>query len=306
MNSYPKVFVIVVTYCGRQWYNKCFTSLRVSSLPVNTIVVDNTPGFEDVNYIRKKFPEIHLIKPETNLGFGRGNNLGIKYALEHDADYIFLLNQDTWLCDSKMFDKLINVSITHPEFGILSPLHLKSDEKTINMMLEHKTGTTSFAILVDLYKNTIKDVYSTNYINAAAWLLPRITIDIVGGFNPMFSQYGEDDDYLNRVLYHKLKVGVCPNICLVHDHQNTVLPFADNKSKYFHQLEILVRLNNINYTSILFNQINHLIKKIFCSIITFKYVDLKIYVSDLFYVIKNFKMVRYCRYNNRMIQRSWL
>ena len=54
----PNIFVIIVTYKGMRWYDKCFSSLRESTLPVHTIVVDNTPGEEEANYIREHYPEI--------------------------------------------------------------------------------------------------------------------------------------------------------------------------------------------------------------------------------------------------------
>ena len=70
-----KIFVIIVTYKGKQWYDRCFCSLRESTTPVLPIVVDNTPGEEDANYISEHYPEAHLIKPDENLGFGKANNL---------------------------------------------------------------------------------------------------------------------------------------------------------------------------------------------------------------------------------------
>ena len=57
-----KIFAIIVTYKGQQWYDRCFTSLRNSSIPVQTIVVDNASDDGTVEYIRENFPEIHLIE----------------------------------------------------------------------------------------------------------------------------------------------------------------------------------------------------------------------------------------------------
>ena len=48
-----KLFVIVVTYKGMQWYDRCFASLRESTLPVQTIVVDNASGDGSVEYIKE-------------------------------------------------------------------------------------------------------------------------------------------------------------------------------------------------------------------------------------------------------------
>ena len=89
-----KVFVIIVTYKGKRWYDRCFGSLRQSTIPLQTIVVDNASNDGTVDYIRENYPEIYLIESKENLGFGKGNNLGLRYALDHGCDYVFLLNQD--------------------------------------------------------------------------------------------------------------------------------------------------------------------------------------------------------------------
>lgn len=49
---------------------------------------------------------VNLITSDINLGFGQGNNKGIRYALENEADYVFLLNQDAWIEPDTISDKL--------------------------------------------------------------------------------------------------------------------------------------------------------------------------------------------------------
>lgn len=60
-----------------------------------TIVVDNGSTNDSVAILKKQFPTITLIENKTNLGFTGGNNVGMKYALEHGADLLWLLNNDT-------------------------------------------------------------------------------------------------------------------------------------------------------------------------------------------------------------------
>ena len=109
-----KLFVIVVTYKGKQWYDRCFVSLRESTLPVQTIVVDNASNDGTVEYIRAHFPEIHLIESKENLGFGRANNLGMRCALDQGCDYVFLLNQDAWV-EPDTFEKMVAIHQQHKE-----------------------------------------------------------------------------------------------------------------------------------------------------------------------------------------------
>ena len=150
-----KVYVIIVTYKGRQWYDKCFASLRDSTIPVQTIVVDNASNDGTVEYIREHYPEIHLIESKENLGFGKGNNLALRYAYEHDCDYVFLMNQDTWLTDVDTISKLVDLSQRYPDYGIISPMHVSPDKQSLNMMWEHGSTVCTERILSDLYCGTV-------------------------------------------------------------------------------------------------------------------------------------------------------
>ena len=214
-----KLFVIIVTYKGLQWYDRCFTSLRESTIPVQTVVVDNASNDGTAEYIKEHYPEIHLIESKENLGFGKANNIGMRYALDHGCDYVFLLNQDAWV-EVDTLEKLVGIHQRHPEYGILSPIHLNAEktgiEKGLVKYLDDRRVTDK-ALFEDLYFGRLKEVYSTKYVNAAAWLLPRKTLETVGGFDPIFVHYGEDDNYLNRVKYHKMKTGICPTSVAVHD-----------------------------------------------------------------------------------------
>lgn len=306
MNKLPNIFVIVVTYKGMRWYDKCFTTLRESTMPVQTIVVENTPGEEDANYIREHFPEIVVLKPEQNLGFGKGNNVALRYAREHDADYVFLLNQDTWLIDKDMFAKLVAISEIHPEYGILSPLHVKADGETLGMMLEYQTNHTSSMMLTDLLKGEMDDVYATNYVNAAAWLLPRNTLEVVGGFDPIYQHYEEDDDYLNRVRYHGLKIGVCPLTRLAHDHQNMKNPFDEKKAKYRHEQLLLVQLMDINKKNAICAQVRYYIRKLPVLLLFGKWRQFSTMWKDLMYVLTQKEEIQMSRTQNMQRKASWI
>lgn len=210
-----KLFVIVVTYKGKQWYDRCFSSLRESTIPIQTIVVDNASNDGSVEYIREHFPEIYLIESKENLGFGKGNNLGLRYAYEQGCDYVFLLNQDTWV-DPDMFEKLVVVSKRHPDFGIIAPVHMSADKQSLCMMMEYQSNLYMYRMLSDLYCGNVKEIYETNYVNAAGWLLPRNTLSTLGGFDPLIFHYGEDDDYVNRARYHGVRIGICFGARMVH------------------------------------------------------------------------------------------
>ena len=239
------ISVIVVTYNGLQWYDRCFSSLRQSNVPVSTVVVDNASKDGTIEYIREHFPEIHLIESEKNLGFGGANNIGIRYALDQGCDYCFLLNQDAWIEPDTMAE-LIRISQAHPEYGILSPVHLNKEKTNVEKWLLQRLDdfrTTNSSLFDDLYFGRLKDVYRTKYVNAAAWFMPRKTLETIGGFDPVFFHYGEDDNYINRVLYHGLKIGICPRLQIVHDNDRP-RPLYDSREK---EVLMLIEYTNVNH-----------------------------------------------------------
>ncbi len=239
-----KVFAVVVTYKGSQWYERCFSSLNKSKVSINTIAVDNASADNTVDYLKQHFPDVHIIENKENVGFGRANNLGIKYALDHGADFVFLLNQDAWVEPDTM-SQLIDIARSHPNYGILSPVHLNAEKNSIEKLLLKRLDdyrTTDSRLFDDLYFNRLKEIYDTKYVNAAAWLLPRKTIEMIGGFDPVFFHYGEDDNYINRVIYHGLKIGICPCVQVVHDNDRP-RPLYDSRE---HEVLMLIEYTNVN------------------------------------------------------------
>ena len=239
-----RVFVIVVSYNGLRWYDRCLGSLQSSEIPLNVVVVDNASTDGSVGVIRQRFPDVVILPQERNLGFGQANNLGMRYALDHGADCVFLLNQDAWI-EPDTLKHLVRIHQDHPEYGILSPLHLIADKKHIEPLLLQRLAdyrTTDPMFVNDLCFGSLKEVYDTKYVNAAAWLLPRKTLETIGGFDPFFFMYGEDDNYINRVQYHGMKIGICPKTSIVHDARQE-RPLYDSRE---HEVLMMIDYTDVN------------------------------------------------------------
>jgi GT2 family glycosyltransferase len=155
-----------------------------------------------------------------NLGFGKANNIGLKRVLDNNADYAFLLNQDAWI-EKDTIEQLIGIHERHREYGILSPLQSNADGSLIDMKFNQLTIAPMRELISDtlLQRPVRQEIYSTNFANAACWLLPRATILKVGGFDPLFPHCGEDDDYIRRVTWHQMRIGLCPGLKIYHDRE---------------------------------------------------------------------------------------
>ena len=212
------VYIIIVTYNGLNWIDKCLAGIYSSTIPLQPIVIDNGSKDGTQNYIQTNFPEVIFFQNKENLGFGKANNIGLKYALEHDCDYVYLLNQDAWL-KSDTIEILINIHQNHKEYGILSPLQLNSKEDALeSIFADFCAEKRCHNLFFDMHNNkSIKDVYQIFSVPAAHWLISRQCLLDVGFFAPIFSHYGEDDNYAQRCNYHHYKIGVCPTTSAIHD-----------------------------------------------------------------------------------------
>lgn len=212
-----KVYVIVVTYNGNRWIEKCFDSLTNSSIPLKVLAIDNASSDNTPEKIKAGYPAVELIETGENLGFGKANNIGLLQAKKNNADYVFLLNQDAWI-ETDTIEKLINISQKKPEFGILSPMHMNGEGLALDISFSHYISPAACPNLFsDIFTSNTNDIYEANFVNAAAWLLTRKCIDVVGGFDPIFPHYGEDVDYVNRCLFHGFKLGISPKTRICHD-----------------------------------------------------------------------------------------
>jgi GT2 family glycosyltransferase len=252
--SENKLYAVIVTYNGERLVSQCLGSLKKSSFPVNIVVVDNASADNTVAVVESGFPDAIIFKSDRNLGFGKANNIGIKHAYENNADYVFLLNQDAWV-EPDTIQKLVNTSVPNPDYYVLSPVHLNKEgtdfDKGFSIYAQPPFCENWF---YDLFSSTKKDLYSTTFINAAAWLIKRDTISQIGFFDPLFFHYGEDKDYCNRILYHNKKTGIATD------------------SKIHHARELIIEKRNTFILS-LKKEIN---KNYFVLLIELKRLDLKL------------------------------
>lgn len=238
-----KVFTIIVTYNAMKWIDKCLTCLRNSSVQTVPIVIDNCSTDGTSDYIPKHYPDVIWLPQTRNLGFGQGNNIGIRYALENGADYVLLLNQDAYLYADAL-KLMIDKSDGH---SLLSPVHLNGDGTRLDRMFRYLIKEADPSIIDDILTgHKLAEVYTIGRVSAACWLLPTATVRDIGGFNKLFFHYSEDENYLNRLQYHGIATHLITEARMCHDrndHGNVTIFNA----RRLHR-DILVTACNINLT----------------------------------------------------------
>ncbi|MDE5758519.1 MAG: hypothetical protein K2H85_07890, partial [Allobaculum sp.] len=93
----------------------------------------------------------------------------------------------------------------------------------------------------------VKPYYEVMGVPAAGWLIPKRTLERIGGFDPIFFHYGEDHNYFQRVNYHGMKTIVIPGAKMIHDRDGFGNVNMAKKDMYFRTIKTEIMLN-INLT----------------------------------------------------------
>ena len=208
MQDQLKIATVIVTYNAKELIERCVRSLYQSSVKTAIVVVDNNSSDGTAQIVQNNFPEVKLIQSRVNLGFGKANNIGINWALAYQADFVFLLNQDAWL-EEDALSELSAVAAANPKYGILSPLHLQYDRQSLHQGFQHYVKMFAPALLQG--QAELSTVCEVNFVPAALWMMNSTAIKKVGGFDPIYFMYGEDDDLAARFRATGFKVGVVPS-----------------------------------------------------------------------------------------------
>lgn len=210
------VYAVIVTHNGTTWIRQAIESIQQSTFPIRIVVVDNASTDETVKTIQNLYRQVEIFSMPVNLGFGRANNHGIHYALSQGADYVLLLNQDATVAPVTV-EELVNLLEGQPDYGILSPLHLDFQGDAIDReFIPYIQENT--CLICDAFLGRLQKLYEVSFINAAVWLVKQRVFETVGGFDPLFFIYGEDNDYCQRVRYHGFKIGLAPQVLANHWH----------------------------------------------------------------------------------------
>ena len=123
MFTAPLVYVVVLNWNGWRDTALCLASLSASNCPnLHVVVVDNgsTDGSPERLAPLLEAPWGELIQVGCNLGFTGGANLGLRVALERNADYAFLLNNDATVAPD-CIATLVQEAERRPEIGLVGP-----------------------------------------------------------------------------------------------------------------------------------------------------------------------------------------
>lgn len=200
----PKVSIIIVNWNGLQDTIECLESLKgITYSNYEAIVVDNGSDGDDADILLKKFGDyIHVIENDKNYGFTGGNNIGIRYALKKNADYIMLLNNDTIVAPD-FLSKLVEVAANNPNTGLLGPkIYLYSEPNKIwfagGKISFLSTHSNRGYMAID--RGQFDEMESVDFLSGSCMLIKRSVLESAGLLDPIFFFSFEDTDLSLRSI----------------------------------------------------------------------------------------------------------
>lgn len=197
------VSIIIVNYNTKHLLEDCLSSLYAltQSIDFEVIVVDNASSDDSETYITRKFPQVKWINSGGNIGFGRANNLGAKYA---DGKYLLLLNSDTLLLNNAI-KAFYDYAETHSEeqIGALGGWLVDSNHNSNSSYGYFPSPCAEIQYLLQnciLKKKLHHEIeMNVDYIIGADMFVLKKVFEELGGFDSNFFMYYEETDLQYRM-----------------------------------------------------------------------------------------------------------
>jgi GT2 family glycosyltransferase len=197
----PSVIVVILNTNRREDTLACLASLARSTYAAQQIlVVDNASSDGSLEAIHIAFPAVHTLALVENRGYAGNNNAGIAWALEHGADWVLILNEDT-VVGPDCVANLVEAAEGNPQIGMVGPTVYHFDEPTViqsaggrlsrNWLPLHRGQNQSdsgqFAIPA-----------AVEWLSGCALMVRRALVEQVGRFDERYFIYWEEVDWCLR------------------------------------------------------------------------------------------------------------
>ncbi len=202
----------------------CVRALSAQTIAdrMEILVIDNHSDDDSIGTIRNRLsdlPRVRVLETAENIGYGRGNAVGLRQA---DSTYILIINPDNELQPDAV-EVMMNVMEKNPAIGIAAPKLVHEDgtvrdsarsfPRLFDTIIKRTFLSTIFSDRMDFYlqrrfdPNTARDV---DWVVGACMLIRNDLLQKIGGFDPRFFLFFEDMDLCRRCWNAGFRVRYVP------------------------------------------------------------------------------------------------
>jgi GT2 family glycosyltransferase len=220
----------------------CIKSIDRLTDPIGKIiVVDNGSDDDSVKQIRGSHHDVEVLEVGFNGGFAKGNNIGIRRALELGMVYIWVLNNDT-LVEPNALRAMLETALSDSKIGAVGSVLKYND--TIGSIQAWGGGRVN---LISGISRHVKTERSIDYLIAASILLKSAAINEVGTFNEKYFMYWEDVDFSFRLKKYGWRLAVAGESIVIHKESASLGKKSAILDLYFHQSALLFFREHANF-----------------------------------------------------------
>jgi GT2 family glycosyltransferase len=202
--------IILVSWNVADLLAACLESIAngTGDLRVEVIVVDSASSDQSVSMLRERFPQVRLIACTENIGYTRGNNIGMAAA---QGRHWLLLNPDTEIIGDAL-TRMVAYLDANPTVGIVGPYTHNSDGSYQSSRRSFPTRTLAFfestwlqpfaprAMLDHFYVNDApaEQTLDVDWVQGSALMARREVYAQIGGLDEGYVMYSEELDWCKR------------------------------------------------------------------------------------------------------------
>jgi len=188
---------VLLNWNGGRDTIECLNSLaNLQYSNYQVVVIDNGSSDDSVARIRRASPDVEIFQTEKNLGFAGGCNVGIRYALGKNVEYVWLLNNDA-AAHPEALEAMVETAESDPRIAAVgSAIYSATDPKTL---LVWGGGHINFILGRSRHFVTPVRDDKIQFLTGASLLLRASALLSVGLLDDNFFMYWEDADYCFRL-----------------------------------------------------------------------------------------------------------
>jgi GT2 family glycosyltransferase len=235
--NFPKVIVLVLSYNGKHLLDDSVNSyLKNDYSNFSVCVIDNGSEDDTREYIRKMYPDVHLLRLEKNLGYSGGFNEGMKYAfLQKQADYVLITNNDV-LADEKVITSLVDTAEANPAVGFVTGKVFYFDKPDTLQSVgkyEHPVSWNGNHIgNGEVDKGQYDEIAERCFTDDIFTLVKKTLYDKIGGYDTLFQFQSEEYDWQARAKKAGFKIYYTPLAKIWHKDSMTIGKVSAFKAYY--------------------------------------------------------------------------
>lgn len=227
--------IIIPTFNNEDYSIRCFDSIQKNTKNYKIIWIDNASNPESREKVKKFLDEnkvsYELIQNQENLGFVKATNQGMKRALELEAKYMILQNNDTEVYGGWL-DRMIEVAEADPKIGLVGPITSPCNSwqsiDRINKTLKEFDDLPKYNSNPAEYSRLIEKKYDGQFIGVEkqlAFFCALIKTDVIYGIGLLSEDFGlgfgDDDDFSIRAIKKGWKLYIAKDVFVFHNHRTT-------------------------------------------------------------------------------------